>query len=308
MNHQDVLFQVSMQMPIKNSMRVLSFGEIIFDLIGERECLGGAPLNVALHLARLGAESYLMSSVGPDRLGKKALERLDMEGVRTEFINLSIRETGIAKVKLKDKKADYEFNYPASWDEIRVNEKELDTLRALSFDAFVFGSLAQRNDVTRKTLISVLESGSFRTVFFDVNLRKHFYSEKILDESIKRSTILKFSEDESASLSFTLMVKNSGKAYLEKYPNLDIVIVTKGKDGADVFTRDKTVSVGVTDFPPCDTVGAGDSFSAAFLYTYLKTGDVKLSAEAASFLSSFVVSTEGATSPYSEEVIRFFSK
>lgn len=283
-------------------MRFLCFGEILFDVFGSSEKLGGAPLNVAAHLSRLGGTGAVLSAVGSDRLGRSALAQIKALGLDTSLIGTSSYGTGRADVTLDSSgSADYVFNDPCAWDDIRMP-----SLPEASCDLFYFGALAQRGATSRATLKKILNTVPFKEVFFDVNIRKHFYTADILADSIASSTMLKMNEVESPLIARELGLDASShaktaSALFEKYPRLKIVLVTLGAEGSECFTREGNhLRQECGKVTVVDTVGAGDALSAGFLTVILKGESVRKALSVGTSLASFVVGCRGAIPPYTK--------
>lgn len=289
-------------------MRILSYGEIIYDMLPSGACLGGAPLNVAVHLARMNVEAGLVSAIGPDELGRRAIKEIAQNNVRTELIQLVDAETGRADVSIsEDGSANYVFNKPAAWDRIELFPIEYE-LTDPEWDGFVFGTLAQRSKVSRDTLHAILEEFSFKEILFDVNLRGDFHTKAIIKKGISCSTILKMNDDESKVV-LNILGLESLDDILSKNRGLKGILLTKGSEGIDYIARNARYHQDVIPSNVVDTVGAGDSVSAAFLHSYIATdGDVPKALKKAAILSSFVVSTQGATSPYPDALAKEMRK
>lgn len=292
----------------ENGMNFLSFGEIIYDMLPDGKVLGGAPLNVAIHLARLKATSYLVSAVGTDDLGRSAIKEIIANHVNIDLIGIVDKETGRADVKIADDgTASYVFNRPAAWDNIELNDIEYFTSPS-RWDGLIYGTLAQRSGTSRGTLEDIIDEFYFSERLFDVNLRGDFYSKKTLQKGIKNATILKMNEEElplvleKLKLDDKMDLFNMGK-------ELGGILLTRGKDGLDYITKEKTYHQDAFDVDVVDTIGAGDSVSAAFLYYYISTnGNIEKALRKAAVLSAFVVSTKGATAPYTKELKKELGK
>lgn len=286
-------------------MNFLSFGEIIFDVLETGAVLGGAPVNVAVHLARLRGESYIISAIGADELGKRAIEEISSNGVHTDFIGLSGYDTGRADVSLDSSgSACYTFNFPSAWDDINLFPQEFRRIKESAWDGFIFGTLAQRSDISKETLLSILNSIDAKEILFDVNLRGDFFSEDDLSLGFKRATILKLNIEELPVIAklFRLSLDSFSSDIFNLYQNIKGILLTKGKDGMCYSTRESVFEKKAASLSVVDTIGAGDSVSAAFLYYLLKTGKPETALDYASLISEFVVSTKGALSEYSEEL------
>lgn len=289
-------------------MKFIAFGEILFDCLEDSATLGGAPLNVAYHLKKLGADGIVVSAVGRDALGRRALREIEALGLSVANIALTDYPTGRADIVLKDKNADYTFNESAAWGFIEADDEVLRE----SADLVLFGSLAQRNAVSRYTLSKLLDNVSAKEVFFDVNLRKQFYSEEIILNGLRKCTILKMNEDEAKIILKLCGIEDAGeKATLEKLADqFDVrtILETAGKKGSLCYSGGKWYSLDASDVDVVDTIGAGDALSAGFLKTFITTGEAELALKVGTYLADFVVSQSGATPQYSEELIDFLKE
>lgn len=281
-------------------MDFISFGEILFDVFPDKATLGGAPLNVAGHLTKLGLNGYILSAVGDDELGKRAISEINNLGLNTEKISTLNYETGKAIITLNGKNAEYEFNMPCAWDNIPL----LPLPEHVSL--IYYGTLAQRGN-SKQTLKELLNKVSSDHRFFDVNIRKHFYSDEIIKEGVKNATILKLNDEEVDIVLDALKLKMRGYRGLEelaKSYNLDLVLLTKGKEGTMCY-KDKWYRVPCAEVEVVDTVGAGDSLSAGFLASYIKTGDLEKSLIIGSHIADYVVTKRGAIPEYDEELLSY---
>ena len=278
-------------------MDFISFGEILFDVFPDKATLGGAPLNVAGHLTKLGLNGYILSAVGDDELGKRAISEINNLGLNTEKISTLNYETGKAIITLNGKNAEYEFNMPCAWDKLPLPEH---------LSLIYYGTLAQRGN-SKQTLKELLNKVSSDHRFFDVNIRKHFYSDEIIKEGVENATILKLNDEEVDIVLDALKLKMRGYRGLEelaKSYNLDLVLLTKGKEGTMCY-KDKWYRVPCAEVEVVDTVGAGDSLSAGFLASYIKTGDLEKSLIIGSLIADYVVTKRGAIPEYDEELLSY---
>ena len=278
-------------------MDFIAFGEILFDCFESKRTLGGAPLNVSAHLTKLGLNGMIISAVGDDQLGNYALKEIRALGLSTDGISIiSGAETGRADITLNGKNADYAFNYPSAWDKIPV-PKDIESHTRLLY----FGTLAQRNDVSRSSLREILSRTSAEHVFFDVNIRKSFYSKGIIIEGLEKATILKMNDEEVPIIlkeAECRSIKELGKIY-----SIPAIMVTEGKNGTTVFLDDDTViHQDAASVEVVDTVGAGDSLSAGFLASLLKGKDIKEALRIGSLIADFVVTKQGAIPEYDDEL------
>ena len=281
-------------------MDFISFGEILFDVFPDKATLGGAPLNVAGHLTKLGLNGAILSAVGNDELGKRALNEIEALGLSTDMIATLDYETGKAIITLNGKNAEYEFNDPCAWDNI--------PLQALpeNVTLIYYGTLAQRGN-SKNTLKELLNSVQSQHRFFDVNIRKHFYSDEIIKEGVENATILKLNDEEVDIVLDALKIEMRGYRGLEelfKEYNLDLILLTKGKEGTMCF-KNKWYRVPCAPVEVVDTVGAGDSLSAGFLASYIKTGDLEKSLLFGSHIADYVVTKRGAIPEYDDNLVQY---
>lgn len=277
-------------------MKILSIGEIIFDVFNGEAEIGGAPLNFCAHCASLGAESALVSAVGNDALAFVATEKLHRFGVNSEFVQHNGFPTGQCIVTMNGSSPEYDVLRPAAYDKIKAEDN------AFSADVFAFGTLIQRDEVSRNAVKSILSKGSFGEVFCDVNLRKDCYDEESCRLCLENATILKVSAEEEPLLAdFGLYKrcdseKETVKSVCEIYKNIKLVLYTKGENGSLIYDRTENEfhDIPAIETKVVSTVGAGDSYSAAFLCEYLKSGNIRAAGEAGAKLSAFVVSRRGA--------------
>ncbi|QNR22754.1 PfkB family carbohydrate kinase [Croceimicrobium hydrocarbonivorans] len=279
-------------------MKVLSFGEIVFDQIGDSEHLGGAPLNFAAHAQALGAESFMLSALGADDLATKALHQLQAWGINTSKVQqFDQYESGKVLVQLQAGQASYEILSPAAYDFISFDAQWAEEHQS-DFELFYFGTLAQRNAQSQRALFDYLEHMQFKEVFFDCNLRQSFYSKEILQKSLQAASLFKLNDEELKILSLLLYNREQSEqdfclALLQDY-DLKAVILTAGSRGAYVAQATEWFFAPATRVEVEDTVGAGDAFSAAFCSNFLNGKDALSSLNAANRLGAFVASKRAA--------------
>lgn len=288
-------------------MNALAFGEILFDVIERKHFLGGAPLNFAAHLARFGVNSYILSRIGDDKPGEEALKLINNLGIHANFIQKDpVHETGTVEVKLTEGQPDYMICENVAYDFISPINKE--EFRQVSFDVLYYGTLAQRNSQSKDTLAQLIGEKKFKHIFYDVNLRKGFYSREILHDSLQNCTILKLNDEEVVVLGKMffqqeLPIKDFAYRVAEAF-EIKMVVVTAGAKGCLVYEDEELSFVKGYPAKVLDTVGAGDSFSAAFLYQYFLHNDPLKAADLANQLGAFVASSRGPIPDYSPEIMK----
>lgn len=288
-------------------MRALSFGEILWDVNGGSKTLGGAPLNVAGHIIRLGGRAVIISALGRDEYGKQAMNRLAMLGADASFVHISDYATGVAEIKLEAGIPSYTFNDPAAWDDISLSPQELERLKQEHFDAVIYGTLASRHERTRLALFSLLECIDADEFFFDVNLRLSFWTPELIRQGLERATVLKMSDEEVSAVALAAGVQEDGlpDQLFDCFPALGKIILTKGKSGSFCYERGgRCAAAGCAKVKVVSTVGAGDSLSAAFLYFSSLHQDTQTALEKASLVADYVVTKEAAIPEYDEDLRR----
>lgn len=286
---------------LRNVSPLFCFGEILWDVLPHGRFLGGAPLNVAYHLRRLGNDARLISAVGRDSLGEEAVQRVQNAGVATNLITWHpTLPTGSVEVALDAAgQASYTIHRPVAWDEISA----VPDANTPQPGALVFGSLALRGPANRATLRAWLRLQP-RVRLCDLNLRAPFDDVSSLDEFVRGSTLLKVNEDEARRLSpASLASAGPGKhaAYLAETYACISVCVTLGGDGALLWHAGRVFQAPSPPVIVRDTIGAGDAFTAALLDGLLRSGEKPDWASLlirACALGAFVASRDGAQPAY----------
>lgn len=278
---------------------VVGMGEALWDVLPEGKKIGGAPANFAYHVSQFGLPSCVVSAIGDDALGKEIIENFTSKGLDqliaevpypTGTVQVEIDQTGIPLYDIKENVA---------WDNIPYTE-HLDAL-AKRTKAVCFGSLAQRNVVSRNTInhfLDTMPKDDDSLIVFDVNLRQGFYNKEILCKSMQNCNILKINEEELITVSRMfgypgIDLQDKCWILLGKY-NLKMLILTCGINGSYVFTPGNVSFQPTPKVEVADTVGAGDSFTAAFIASILKGKSVTEAHSIAVKTSAFVCTQKGA--------------
>lgn len=278
--------------------KIAGIGELLWDVLSDSEQLGGAPINFAYHVSALGAEAVAISTIGNDSRGKSALKELQSRGVNTSFISvLEQFPTGYVTAKVDNKGiATYEFPDDVAWDHLAINLAAQQCNAELK--AICFGTLAQRSDSARLTIQRYLETTSAKTVkVCDLNLRQNFYSRTTIETSLRLSTVLKLNDDELTFVSSLFLLDGAEHEKLEalrKHFDLELVILTKGSDGSILITEDEISRHQGIATDIVDTIGAGDSFTAAVVTGLLLNKTLDEINEKANRLAAYVCSQSGA--------------
>ena len=274
---------------------IVGIGEILWDMLPAGKALGGAPANFAYHALRLGEEGWAVSAIGDDPLGAEIMDIVTRKKLR-HIIAVTDKPTGTVQVELDDKGVPgYNIKEDVAWDNIPFTP-EMEALAARA-DAVCFGSLVQRM-ASRDSVLRFLRATrpeAFRV--FDINLRQHYYSREVIDESLKLADILKINDEEIRIVAdmFGLGDDDTAacRALIARY-GLQLVILTKGADGSEVITADKSFPQKAGKVKVVDTVGAGDSFTAAFVVAYLRGLSLSDAQRLANETAAYVCSCKGA--------------
>lgn len=247
-------------------MAVTCFGEMLWDVLPTGKQPGGAPLNVAVHLHRLGRAAQLISRVGHDDLGTELLAFAEAQGLSTRHVQRGHTHlTGVVKANVSDRhEVSYKIVHPVAWDYIRYDD-ELGELVAGS-EAFVFGSLAARSPASREALYRLLLRASLKV--FDANLRAPHYSRSVVTYLLQQADVLKLNHHELAEIMNWFGAapdEATALPWLAARFGLQAVCVTKGAEGAVLWTGQRLHRCAGVAVTVQDTIGSGDAFLAALL-------------------------------------------
>ncbi len=281
---------------MKKKPIIIGIGELLWDVLPTGKKAGGAPINFVYHASSLGAESYAISAVGKDPLGDEIMQEIDKIGIG-HLIELVNYPTGTVLVELKDGIPNYTIIEGVAWDHIPLTEdmKQL----AKRADAVCFGTLAQRSETSRDTiqaLLSFVPEGSYRIL--DVNIRQHYYSKEIIVSSLRNCNVFKINDDELLLMKevFEIQEKNDADAcrwFVETF-NLKFMILTAGADYSAIYTPNDVSHIKTPNVKVVDTVGAGDSFTGAFISSILDGKTLVEAHQAAVDRAAFVCTRAGA--------------
>ncbi len=286
---------------------VVGMGEALWDVLPEGKKIGGAPANFAYHVSQFGLPSCVVSAVGEDALGKEIVDNFTSKGLNQLIAEVPY-PTGTVQVEIDQAGVpQYEIKENVAWDNIPYTA-HLESL-AEKTRAVCFGSLAQRNVVSRNTInrfLDAMPQNDDTLVVFDVNLRQGFYNKEILCNSMKRCNILKINDEELVTVSRMFVypgidLQDKCWILLGKY-NLKMLILTCGINGSYVFTPGNVSFQPTPKVEVADTVGAGDSFTAAFISSILKGKSVAEAHSLAVQTSAFVCTRKGAMPILPEEL------
>lgn len=289
---------------------VVGVGELLWDVFPHGKVLGGAPANFAYHVSQFGFNGYAVSAIGDDLLGKEILSSLE-EKQLNYLVETVDFPTGTVQVTLNQVGVpEYEITENVAWDNIPFSAKTSNL--AKNAQTICFGSLAQRNSVSKNTIKKFLENMPADSLkIFDINLRQHFYSKELLHESLTMANMLKINDEEVIKVTelfgWTGEEQDICNKLLKDY-GLDIVILTKGTDGSFVFTPRQASYQPTPKVHVADTVGAGDSFTGAFVAGYLHGDRIEDAHQLAVEVSAYVCTQHGAMPKLPDAYIELFRK
>jgi fructokinase len=298
---------------------VLGVGELLWDLLPDGMRLGGAPSNFAVMAGRLGNHAAILSRIGRDDLGRHAIDKLDPMPVETSSIQVDpAHETGHVTVTLAAGEPNYTIHQPAAWDFFELSDEWLQLVERA--DVICFGSLAQRNPVSRQTIQNVAAECSSDCIrIFDVNLRAPYFTCEVLQESLELASVLKMNETEAGLVLDLLDLppvedearetsipdKNepasargfllpAAERLLAEFPALELVAITRGGSGSLLVARDEWNEHPGFPVKVADAVGAGDAFTAALAHYLLRGANLATLNEAGNRWGSWMASQTGA--------------
>lgn len=279
-----------------NKPIIIGIGELLWDMLPTGKKVGGAPVNFAYHASRLGAAGYAVSAVGKDALGDEIIQEIDKVNINPVIERVNY-PTGTVGVELNEGIPAYTINEGVAWDYIPLTEamKQL----AKRADAVCFGTLAQRSEVSRNTiqaLLSCVPVDSYRIL--DINIRQHYYSEKVITDSLRSSNVFKMNDEELLLMKRIFDIEGKKEAdacqwFVETF-NLKYMILTAGSDYSAIYTHNDVSRVKTSKVKVADTVGAGDSFTGAFISSILAGQTLEEAHQAAVDRAAFVCTRHGA--------------
>ncbi len=283
-------------------MKVLAFGEILYDVFGKDAKIGGAPLNFAAHFSKLGGKGYVCSAVGNDALGDQAIRIAADLGVHTEYITRNRLQTGFCNITYNGEEPVYDLSAICAYDHIEISNEAYRVMQSEGFDVLYFGTLAQRSEVSRRALKKLQESGGFRKLFFDMNIRQSYYSPSLLEDSLRYADIVKINRDEFELLK-RMGYADDAASLCRKF-QIEMLLLTLDKDGMMLYHA-KTGASCFSAKPQnkvVSTVGAGDAGGACFLYNYLLGEPFEVCIGRANILGDYIVRFPEAIPEYSPDL------
>lgn len=281
------------------SDQILALGEVLWDLLPGGMKLGGAPANFAFHCRSLGAEARMITRVGADELGRLVLDRFESRGMPVETIQIdSDRPTGTVGVELsQDGQPRYTIHEDVAWDRIAVLESGIAAAR--SADAICFGSLALRCETTRESIAKLVSHTRPHALrIFDVNLRHPYVFPDAIAEALELCDVLKLNDQELVEIAAMFGVTAGVRETIEELSRrfgLKALALTRGVDGSLLFADGRWSDQPGRAVAVCDTIGAGDAFTAALAIGLLSGRTLDEINRHAGSVAAFVCSQPGGT-------------
>jgi fructokinase len=288
-------------------MRILSVGEVLWDVIGGEAVLGGAPLNFVYHARRLGHDVAIASAIGDDALGRRALAFMQSAGIDSQFVGVDASlPTGTVTVQVTSAgQPSYRFDRPAAYDRTVLSPGALDTVAAWRPDVVYFGNLFSKAPVALDTLQAVLAACRSALRFYDVNLRGGETPPEAIRTLAPLANILKLSEEEAPLIARALGVPETALDGLARRLaaafGYRAVCVTRGEQGCLILSEDEVVECPGYRVAVVDTVGSGDAFAAAFLHGWASGWGPKVTGDFANRVGGLVAGRRGGTPAWSPE-------
>jgi fructokinase len=288
-------------------LKVVCFGETLWDILPSSTLPGGAPMNVAIHFKYNGFSPLFISRIGEDTLGKALLKVLKDKEIITDYIQLDpIHPTGVVIADIDNKKeVTYQIQHEVAWDYITYDEKT--TLAVAQSDLFIYGSLASRSKTTQQTLLDYIPFAKLKV--FDVNLRPPHYTPKLVQQLMQHADIVKMNYRELIEMMSwfgKIAPEKEAMAYLKQRFNINMLLVSRGDKGAILLNEEAYVEHGGFQVEVEDTIGSGDAFLAAFLSKIIQQVPVQEALEFACATGACVATKSGALPHFTESQIKDF--
>lgn len=290
---------------LERQLLILGMGELLWDVLPEGAQLGGAPANFSVMAGRLGNHAAILSRIGRDELGQKAIDRLDELPADASLVQIDpMHETGRVTVSIDRGQPSYTIHQPAAWDFMELSDEWVRL--AERADAVCFGSLAQRNRASRQTIQTLVAQTSTKCVrMFDVNIRAPFVSGEVIQESLELATVMKMNDAEVSQVLGLLglpeiealhkdRLRWGAERLLGEFPALQMVAITRGAHGSLLVKRNEWHAHPGLPVQVADTIGAGDAFTAALTHHLLRGAGLETLNEAGNLWGAWMASQSGA--------------
>lgn len=278
---------------------VVGIGELLWDVLPTGKRAGGAPINFVYHATQMGAEGYAISAVGNDLSGTEIVQELEKNHISNSLGTVEY-PTGSVMVELKEGIPTYTIIEGVAWDHIPLTQESIDLIKRA--DAICFGTLALRSQASKETILSLLSYAREDALrFFDINIRQSYYSKELIETLLHKANVFKINDEELVLLRDMCKLEGSDdevcRQVLQMY-NLKYLVLTAGCAFSSIYTADEVSTIPTPRVEVADTVGAGDSFSGAFVYSVLTGKSLREAHQTAVETAAFVCTQEGAWPPY----------
>lgn len=278
---------------------VVGIGELLWDVLPTGKRAGGAPINFVYHATQMGAEGYAISAVGNDLSGTEIVQELEKNHISNSLGTVEY-PTGSVMVELKEGIPTYTIIEGVAWDHIPLTQESIDLIKRA--DAICFGTLALRSQASKETILSLLSYAREDALrFFDINIRQSYYSKELIETLLHKANVFKINDEELVLLRDMCKLEGSDdevcRQILQMY-NLKYLVLTAGCAFSSIYTTNKVSTIPTPRVEVADTVGAGDSFSGAFVYSVLTGKSLREAHQTAVETAAFVCTQEGAWPPY----------
>lgn len=285
-------------------MKIISIGEVLWDVIGQEEHLGGAPFNFAVHARRLGHEVQFVSAVGDDLRGAHILERIAELGLSGRYVRRVARHpTGIVTVSLDaGRQPQFVIHRPAAYDFTELSNRDLEELFSPAPEWIYFGTLFQVSRRGREAVRRLVGRKSGARVFYDVNLRKDCYEISLVEELLSSASVVKLNDAEAVEIDGLLGRTHRGleefcRSHSQRF-GWESVCVTRGSQGCMLLTGGELIEAGSYTVKVVDAIGAGDAFAAGLLHGLSEGWPARRVADFANRVGALVASRPGGIPPW----------
>jgi fructokinase len=290
-----------------NPVKIISIGEVLWDVVGEVEHLGGAPFNFSAHLAKLEHQVSFISAVGTDARGDRILDSMSRVGLTTRYVRrIGELPTGTASVTLDALgQPHFVIHRPAAYDFPQLAESDFAELLSRPTDWIYFGTLQQMSAQARELTARLLNSNSRARRFYDINLRPDSWTPSLVKQSMARATVVKLNDTEVEEIAKIFgepctSLEEFCRGYSAKF-GWESVCITRGVRGCALLIGEDYVEASGYPVTVADTVGAGDAFAAAFVHGFGKGWPARRIADFANRVGALVASRTGAIPPWTIE-------
>ena len=278
---------------------VVGIGELLWDVLPTGKRAGGAPINFVYHATQMGAEGYAVRAVGNDLSGTEIVQELEKNHISNSLGTVEY-PTGSVMVELKEGIPTYTIIEGVAWDHIPLTQESIDLIKRA--DAICFGTLALRSQASKETILSLLSYAREDALrFFDINIRQSYYSKELIETLLHKANVFKINDEELVLLRDMCKLEGSDdevcRQILQMY-NLKYLVLTAGCAFSSIYTADEVSTIPTPRVEVADTVGAGDSFSGAFVYSVLTGKSLREAHQTAVETAAFVCTQEGAWPSY----------